>query len=130
MALLAQHFRKPHRRAFVMSIVASGSSLGGTLHPIMLNNLFNGGVGFANGVRASAGLIGGCLVLAICVMHPRQSDRRASKNKAENGSESDRSRDNMAKDDKLPGMEPVKISLSTAIKKFLKDPPFMLLALS
>ncbi|KLO08380.1 MFS general substrate transporter [Schizopora paradoxa] len=62
-AVLAQHFPSPHKRALVMTLVASGSSLGGVVHPIMLNNLFHGSTGFANGVRASAGMIGGLLFL-------------------------------------------------------------------
>ncbi|KAF8907996.1 major facilitator superfamily domain-containing protein [Mucidula mucida] len=55
MSVIAQYFRQ--RRALAMGIVTSGSSLGGVLHPIMLNNLFHGQVGFQNGVRASAGLV-------------------------------------------------------------------------
>lgn len=54
-----------------MALVASGSSTGGILHPIMLNNLFHSKVGFNNGVRASAGLIAGCLILAIALMRPK-----------------------------------------------------------
>jgi hypothetical protein len=37
-----------------MGIVASGSSLGGVVHPIMLNQFFNSRVGFHWGVRISA----------------------------------------------------------------------------
>ncbi|THH03173.1 hypothetical protein EW145_g6468 [Phellinidium pouzarii] len=72
-ALLASHFKSQHKRALTMSLVASGSSFGGIIHPIMLNNLFNGPVGFANGVRASAGLIAGCLIIAISTMRVKKS---------------------------------------------------------
>lgn len=125
MALLAQYFRKPHRRALVMSIVASGSSLGGTLHPIMLNNLFNGRVGFQNGVRASAGLIGGCLVLAICAMHPRR-ERFGRETKEENGAKPVGG----VHGEKSLAPEAKKISLGMALIKFMRDPPYLLLLIS
>jgi len=54
-----------------MTFVAAGSSLGAIIHPIMLNYLLNGPVGFANGVRASAGLISGCLLVACLCMRTR-----------------------------------------------------------
>jgi len=47
-----------------MGIVASGAAVGGIIHPIMLNQLFNGKVGFHNGVRISAGMNGVLLVIA------------------------------------------------------------------
>jgi hypothetical protein len=37
----------------------------------MLNNLFHGPVGFANGVRASAGLVSGLLLIACLCMRTR-----------------------------------------------------------
>ena len=70
-AILAQHFPDPHHRARAMALVASGSSVGGILHPITLNNLLHGRLGFHNGVRASAGVIGGCLLLACLLMRPK-----------------------------------------------------------
>lgn len=78
-AILAQHFTDPHRRALVMAIIASGSSFGGVIHPIMLNNLINGHVGFANGVRASAGLLAGCLLIAIAVMRTKPHEKAVRK---------------------------------------------------
>lgn len=126
MALLAQYFKKPHRRALVMSIVASGSSLGGTLHPIMLNILFNGHVGFHNGVRASAGLIGGCLVLAICAMHPRRSKYGGE---AKDGEEKAiRSSQNWRRSTEIP--EPKRISIGMALTKFLRDPQYLFFIIS
>ncbi|KAJ6520971.1 major facilitator superfamily domain-containing protein [Mycena vulgaris] len=60
-AVVSHHFQR--RRALAMSIVASGSSLGAVVHPIMLNNTFHR-LGFANAVRASAGLVSGLLLIA------------------------------------------------------------------
>ncbi|KAG2118187.1 MFS general substrate transporter [Suillus discolor] len=68
-AVVSHHFQR--RRALAMGIVATGSSLGAILHPIMLNNLINGRLGFANGVRASAALSGGLLVIANLLMRTR-----------------------------------------------------------
>lgn len=69
MAVLSQHFKK--HLAPVMSLVMSGSCLGATIHPIMLNYLLNGPLGFANGVRASAGFISGLLFLGCLLMRTR-----------------------------------------------------------
>ena len=54
-----------------MTIVASGSSLGAVIHPIMLNNTINGHLGFGNAVRASAVLISGLLLTACLLMRTR-----------------------------------------------------------
>ncbi|GLB39004.1 putative major facilitator superfamily protein [Lyophyllum shimeji] len=54
-----------------MGISSSGSALGAAIHPIMLNKLFHGRVGFRNGVRASAGLNLGLLAIALLLMRPR-----------------------------------------------------------
>ncbi|KAJ7732035.1 major facilitator superfamily domain-containing protein [Mycena metata] len=66
--VVSHYFQK--RRALAMSIVASGSSLGAVVHPIMLNNTFQR-LGFPNAVRASAGLLSGCLLIACLLMRPR-----------------------------------------------------------
>lgn len=68
-AVVSHHFQR--RRAVAMGIVVAGASLGAILHPIMLNNLINGRLGFANGVRASAGLISGLLLIANLLMRTR-----------------------------------------------------------
>ncbi|KAG1823557.1 MFS general substrate transporter [Suillus subaureus] len=68
-AVVSHHFQR--RRAVAMGIVAAGASLGSILHPVMLNNLINGRLGFANGVRASAGLSGGLLFIANLLMRTR-----------------------------------------------------------
>lgn len=68
MAVIAQYFER--KRALAMVIVACGSSFGASIHPIMLNNLFVS-IGFANGVRASAGMISGLLLIACLLMRQR-----------------------------------------------------------
>ncbi|KAG2359611.1 MFS general substrate transporter [Suillus spraguei] len=68
-AIISHHFRR--KRTVVLTFVAAGSSLGATIHPIMLNYLLNGPLGFANGVRASAGLISGLLLIACLCMRTR-----------------------------------------------------------
>ncbi|KAJ7202130.1 MFS general substrate transporter [Mycena pura] len=70
MAVISHHFQK--RRALALTLVASGSSLGAVVHPIMLNNtLHSTRLGFANAVRVSAGLLSGLLLLACCLMRTR-----------------------------------------------------------
>ncbi|KAF8162173.1 major facilitator superfamily domain-containing protein [Mycena galopus ATCC 62051] len=68
-AIISHYFHK--RRALAMSIVASGSSLGAVIHPIMLNNTLHSSLGFGTAVRASAGLISGLLLIACLIMRPR-----------------------------------------------------------
>ncbi|KAJ7046295.1 major facilitator superfamily domain-containing protein, partial [Mycena alexandri] len=68
-AVVSHYFRE--RRALAMSIVASGSSFGAIVHPIMLNNTLHSSLGFGNSVRASAALITGLLILACLLMRPR-----------------------------------------------------------
>ncbi|KAJ7884520.1 MFS general substrate transporter [Mycena leptocephala] len=67
-SVVSHYFQK--RRALAMTIVASGSSLGAVVHPLMLNNTFHR-LGFATAVRASAGLVGGLLLIACLLMRPR-----------------------------------------------------------
>ena len=69
-AILSQYFRK--RRALAMTIVASGSSLGAVIHPLMLNNTLNKpSIGFAIAARANAGLVSGLLLIACLLMRTR-----------------------------------------------------------
>ncbi|OAX39534.1 MFS general substrate transporter [Rhizopogon vinicolor AM-OR11-026] len=68
-AVVSHHFER--RKSFVMGLVVAGASLGSIFHPIMLNNLINGRFGFANGVRASAGMISGLLFIACLLMRTR-----------------------------------------------------------
>ncbi|KAL0565459.1 hypothetical protein V5O48_016566 [Marasmius crinis-equi] len=67
MAVQAHHWRK--RRPLAMGVVISGSSVGGVIFAIMLNHLFvNPNIGFAWGVRASAFVVLGLLVVANLLM--------------------------------------------------------------
>ncbi|RDB17264.1 Riboflavin transporter MCH5 [Hypsizygus marmoreus] len=69
LALISQYFYR--RRAIAMSIAATGSAAGGALHPIMLNRLFHGSLGFHSSVRASAGMCLGLFALALPLLKPR-----------------------------------------------------------
>ena len=55
------------------------------MYPIMLNNLFNSSVGFANGVRASAYLTTGLLVVANCLMSAKPRGDMTGRPKAKLG---------------------------------------------
>ncbi|KAG2156796.1 major facilitator superfamily domain-containing protein [Suillus bovinus] len=68
-AIVSHHFQRC--RAVAMGIVVAGSSLGAILHPVILNNLINRRLGFANGVRASATLNSGLLFIANLLMRTR-----------------------------------------------------------
>ncbi|KAJ7574914.1 monocarboxylate permease [Mycena floridula] len=58
------------RRPMAMGIVAAGSALGATVHPILLNRVIYS-LGFANGVRVSAGLNLGCMIIGVLCMRTR-----------------------------------------------------------
>ncbi|KAK0224155.1 major facilitator superfamily domain-containing protein [Armillaria fumosa] len=68
-AVVSHYFQR--RRTFAMGIATSGSGLGGTVQPIMLNRLFYGRVGFNNGVRISAAFNAGVLIIALLLMRTR-----------------------------------------------------------
>ncbi|GBE85712.1 Aspyridones efflux protein [Sparassis crispa] len=75
LSIVSHHFRR--RRALAVGIVVSGASAGGIVFPIMLNRLFQDPhVGFAGGVRASGGLVGGLLLLANALVRTRAPPRR------------------------------------------------------
>lgn len=59
----------------------AGSSAGGIVYPIMLNELFHGSVGFAWGVRASGFLTLGLMMAADCMMRPRGAHRAVPQRK-------------------------------------------------
>ncbi|THU98444.1 MFS general substrate transporter [Dendrothele bispora CBS 962.96] len=65
LGVVAHHFKQ--KRSLVMGIVASASSLGGVVHPIMLNILIHGPVGF-HCVRISSFMNLVLLVAANCMM--------------------------------------------------------------
>ncbi|KAG1740991.1 hypothetical protein EDB19DRAFT_1635087, partial [Suillus lakei] len=56
-------------RTLVMSLVTSGTPLGAMIHLIMPNHLLNGTVGFARGIRASAGFASALSSIACLSMH-------------------------------------------------------------
>ncbi|KAL4075549.1 MFS general substrate transporter [Scleroderma citrinum] len=68
-SILSHHFSR--RRPLATAIVASGAPLGSIVHTIMLNRLLNGPVGFATGVRISAGFITVLLFVACLLVRPR-----------------------------------------------------------
>ncbi|KAF7375852.1 MFS general substrate transporter [Mycena sanguinolenta] len=61
-AVISHYFQK--RRALAMAIVASGSSFGAVVNPILLNNLLENGIPFGTAVRVSAAMISGLLLIA------------------------------------------------------------------
>ncbi|PPR01029.1 hypothetical protein CVT26_015630 [Gymnopilus dilepis] len=67
-AVLSHYFQR--RRNVVMTLIASGSSLGAVVHPIMLNNTLEK-IGFAKATRANAGLVSGLLLVACLTMRTR-----------------------------------------------------------
>ncbi|GJJ06046.1 hypothetical protein Clacol_000234 [Clathrus columnatus] len=69
---IQSHYWRRHR-ALALGVVATGSSFGGVIFPIMLNRLINGSVGYAWGVRASAFLVLGLLILSNILMSPNQA---------------------------------------------------------
>ncbi|KAH9829350.1 uncharacterized protein C8Q71DRAFT_408254 [Rhodofomes roseus] len=86
---VALHRRPPFRarRALAVGIAISDSSASGVVFPIMLNRLFQDPtVGFANAVRASGAVVGGCLVAANCLMPARLPLKRAVRIAEKDGS--------------------------------------------
>jgi len=68
LSLPSHYFRR--RRSLAMGLVFAGSSLGGVIFPIMLNHLINSSLGFAWGVRATAFLVLGLLIIANIISRP------------------------------------------------------------
>lgn len=69
LAIVSHYFQR--NRPLAMGIVAVGAALGAVVHPIMLNHLFYGPVGFHNGVRISAAFNTLLLGLANAMMRTR-----------------------------------------------------------
>ncbi|KAG6861147.1 hypothetical protein C0995_003415 [Termitomyces sp. Mi166 len=67
---IVSHYFQRHR-PLAMGIVAVGAAVGAVLHPIMLNRLFHGSVGFHNGVRISAAMNTVLLIIANGCMRTR-----------------------------------------------------------
>ncbi|KAI9568011.1 major facilitator superfamily domain-containing protein [Boletus coccyginus] len=74
MAILSHHFKR--RRTIMMSIVSSGTALGGIANTIMLNQLLNGPIGFKTGVQISAAVISVLLFLSCILVRTRYSAAR------------------------------------------------------
>ncbi|TVY58580.1 Fujikurins efflux protein [Lachnellula cervina] len=62
------------RRSFAMGIVMTGASTGGVLFPILMNNSIDK-LGFAWGIRVTAFLMLGVLIIANVIIAPRISTR-------------------------------------------------------
>ncbi|KAI0318435.1 MFS general substrate transporter [Amylostereum chailletii] len=77
MALQARHWER--RRALAMGIVSSGSSIGGAVFPIMLNQLLHhNNLGFGWTTRALAFVILGLLIVANVLMSPGEAGPRSA----------------------------------------------------
>ncbi|KAF9045373.1 MFS general substrate transporter [Panaeolus papilionaceus] len=77
LGIAAHYFQR--KRPVAVGIISSGSALGATLHPIMLNHFFtNPKIGFHNGVRISAALNTFLLLVALCLMKTRLPPRASS----------------------------------------------------
>ncbi|KAF8556338.1 MFS general substrate transporter [Imleria badia] len=72
LAVLSHHFEK--RRAIAMSIVAGGAPIGAAGYTILLNNLLNGDLGFANSIRITAATNAVCLLIGCALMRTRSLD--------------------------------------------------------
>ncbi|PPQ71856.1 hypothetical protein CVT26_007015 [Gymnopilus dilepis] len=68
-AIIGHYFVK--KRALAVGLVSSGSALGAIIHPVMLNRLINGPVGFHNGVRISAAMNTILIIIACALTHTR-----------------------------------------------------------
>ncbi|KIK65077.1 hypothetical protein GYMLUDRAFT_123169, partial [Collybiopsis luxurians FD-317 M1] len=65
-AIQAHHWSKYCHLA--VALVAMGGSIGGIVFPIFLNQLFHSSIGYAWGVRSSAFIVGGLLLLSNLLM--------------------------------------------------------------
>ncbi|KAH9837553.1 major facilitator superfamily domain-containing protein [Rhodofomes roseus] len=74
LSIQSHHWRR--KRSLAMGIVLNGASFGGIIYPIMLNQLFSNGVGFAWGVRAAGFMTLGLLIIANCVLRTRLPSAR------------------------------------------------------
>ncbi|EIN07491.1 MFS general substrate transporter [Punctularia strigosozonata HHB-11173 SS5] len=75
LGIAAHYFQR--RRALMMGLVSSGAPIGGIIHPIMLNKLFNNpSIGFHTGVRVNAAMIAGLLLIANAFMRPRLVNKK------------------------------------------------------
>ncbi|KAI0318434.1 MFS general substrate transporter [Amylostereum chailletii] len=102
-ALQTRHWKR--RRALAMGIVFTGSSIGGAVLPVMLNQLLHHQqLGFGWTVRASAFLVLGMLFLANVLITPGPTPSRAE-------------------------CEPAALAPAAGLRNMLKDAPFMIVVL-
>lgn len=66
LAILTHHFKR--RRSLALGISCAGSSIGGLVHPLLLNYFFRGEIGFRWGVRISAFFNLGLLLIGNAMM--------------------------------------------------------------
>lgn len=103
LSVQSHHWRK--RRSLAMGIVFTGSSCGGLVYPIMLNQLFyHPSVGFHWGVRAAAFMTLGLVVIANFALTTRLPFARERRKRQADGAEA--------------GPKP-------SVGAILRDPPFM-----
>ncbi|KAF9445776.1 MFS general substrate transporter, partial [Macrolepiota fuliginosa MF-IS2] len=76
LGVVSHHFKR--HRTLAMGIVAAGTALGTTVHPILLNHLFHSKIGFHNGVRISTGINGVCLILANLMMRTSRAPKSST----------------------------------------------------
>ncbi|KAF9482970.1 MFS general substrate transporter [Pholiota conissans] len=76
LAIPGHYFKR--KRAFAVGIVSSGSAVGAVIHPIMLNRLINGSIGFHNAVRISAAMNVSLLLVAVSLMRTRLPPKEKS----------------------------------------------------
>ncbi|KAF9044415.1 MFS general substrate transporter [Panaeolus papilionaceus] len=69
LTITSHYFRR--KRSMAMGLVVAGSSLGGVVYPILLNNVFPRPSGFAWGVRAVGFMNFGLLIIANLIMKTR-----------------------------------------------------------
>ncbi|KAF8066742.1 major facilitator superfamily domain-containing protein [Lyophyllum atratum] len=74
LTITSHYFRA--RRSLAMGVVISGSSLGGCLYPILLNNVFARTSGFGMGVRSVGFMDLGLLIIANLIMRTRLPPKR------------------------------------------------------
>ncbi|TVY13098.1 Aspyridones efflux protein apdF, partial [Lachnellula arida] len=74
-SIVSQYFER--RRSLVMGTVICGSSLGGVVFPMIVNNVFEK-VGFGWGVRINGFIMLFLLIIANLTMHPRLATRSLS----------------------------------------------------
>ncbi|PPR01202.1 hypothetical protein CVT26_016083 [Gymnopilus dilepis] len=75
LTITSHYFRV--KRSTAMGFVVAGSSLGGVIYPVLLNNIFQRSSGFAWGVRGVAFMDLGFLVIANLIMRTRLPPKKS-----------------------------------------------------